>query len=29
MIGLAPPFPGGDEGIKAWIDDMRSDKDYE
>ena len=29
LIGLAPPFPGGDEGIKAWIDDMRSDKDYE
>ncbi len=29
MIGIAPPFPGGEEGIKAWIDDMRSDKDYE
>jgi antitoxin PrlF len=29
LIGLAPPFPGGEEGIKAWIDDMRSDKDYE
>ncbi len=29
LIGLAPPFPGGDKGIKAWIDDMRSDKDYE
>jgi len=28
-IGIAGPFPGGDEGIKAWIDDMRSDKDYE
>jgi antitoxin PrlF len=28
-IGIAAPFPGGDEGIKAWIDDMRSDKDYE
>lgn len=29
LIGLAPPFPDGEEGIKAWIDDMRSDKDYE
>jgi antitoxin PrlF len=29
FIGIADPFPGGDEGIKAWIDDMRSDKDYE
>ncbi|MFY9683987.1 MAG: AbrB/MazE/SpoVT family DNA-binding domain-containing protein [Candidatus Sulfotelmatobacter sp.] len=29
FIGIAGPFPGGDEGIKAWIDDMRSDKDYE
>jgi len=29
LIGIAPPFPGGEEGIKAWIDDMRSDKDYE
>jgi hypothetical protein len=28
-IGIAGPFPGGDEGIKAWIDDMRSDEDYE
>ena len=28
-IGIAGPFPGGEEGIKAWIDDMRSDKDYE
>lgn len=28
-IGIADPFPGGDDGIKAWIDDMRSDKDYE
>jgi antitoxin PrlF len=28
-IGIAEPFPGGEEGIKAWIDDMRSDKDYE
>jgi len=29
LIGLAPPFPGGEAGIKAWIDDMRGDKDYE
>ncbi len=29
FIGIAGPFPGGDEGIKAWIDDMRSDEDYE
>jgi antitoxin PrlF len=29
FIGIADPFPGGDEGIKAWIDEMRSDKDYE
>ncbi|MFZ0293201.1 MAG: AbrB/MazE/SpoVT family DNA-binding domain-containing protein [Candidatus Sulfotelmatobacter sp.] len=29
FIGMADPFPGGEEGIKAWIDDMRSDKDYE
>jgi antitoxin PrlF len=28
-IGIADPFPGGEEGIKAWIDDMRSDKDCE
>jgi antitoxin PrlF len=28
-IGIAGPFPGGEEGIKAWIDDMRSDTDYE
>jgi antitoxin PrlF len=26
-IGITGPFPGGEEGIKAWIDDMRSDKD--
>jgi antitoxin PrlF len=26
-IGIAGPFPGGEEGIKAWIDDMRSDED--
>jgi AbrB family looped-hinge helix DNA binding protein len=29
FIGIFGPFPGGEEGIKAWIDDMRSDKDYE
>jgi antitoxin PrlF len=28
-IGILGPFPGGKEGINAWIDDMRSDKDYE
>jgi antitoxin PrlF len=28
-IGILGPFPGGEEGIKAWIDDMRNDKDYE
>jgi antitoxin PrlF len=28
-IGILGPFPGGEEEIKAWIDDMRSDKDYE
>jgi antitoxin PrlF len=29
FIGIAAPFPGGEDGIKAWIDDMRSDEDYE
>jgi len=29
FIGIADPFPGGEEEMKAWIDDMRSDKDYE
>ena len=29
FIGILGPFPGGEEGIKAWMDDMRSDKDYE
>ena len=29
FIGISAPFPGGEEGITAWIDDMRSDKDYE
>jgi len=28
-FGILDRFPGGEEGIKAWIDDMRSDKDYE
>jgi len=28
-VGILGPFPVGEEGIKAWIDDMRSDKDYE
>ncbi|MHB8216132.1 MAG: AbrB/MazE/SpoVT family DNA-binding domain-containing protein [Candidatus Sulfotelmatobacter sp.] len=28
-IGILGPFPGGEEGIKAWIDDMRSDEDSE
>ena len=28
-VGIAGPFPGGEEGIKNWIDEMRSDKDYE
>ena len=29
FIGVLGPFPGDEEVIKAWIDDMRSDKDYE
>jgi antitoxin PrlF len=29
FIGIADPFPGGEDGMNAWIDDMRSDKDYE
>jgi AbrB family looped-hinge helix DNA binding protein len=29
FIGICGPFPGGEAGIKAWIDDMRSDDDYE
>lgn len=24
-VGILGPFPGGEEGIKAWIDDMRSE----
>jgi antitoxin PrlF len=23
--GILGPFPGGEQGIKAWIDEMRSD----
>lgn len=29
LIGILGPFPGGEEGIKAWIDDMRNDEDCE
>jgi antitoxin PrlF len=25
QIGILGPFPGGEAGIKAWIDDMRND----
>jgi hypothetical protein len=28
-IGILGPFPGGEAGIKAWIDEIRSDRDYE
>ncbi len=28
-VGVLGTFPGGDEEINAWIDDLRSDKDYE
>jgi antitoxin PrlF len=27
--GILGTFPGGDTEIKAWIDEMRSDEDYE
>jgi len=27
QLGILGPFPGGETGIKAWIDDMRSDED--
>ena len=27
-IGILRPFRDGQAGIKAWIDEMRSDKDY-
>ncbi len=26
-IGILGKFPGGEKGIRAWIDDMRSDDD--
>jgi AbrB family looped-hinge helix DNA binding protein len=26
-VGILGPFPGGEEGIKAWIDDMRTDEE--
>ena len=29
FVGILGPFPGGEEGIREWIDDMRSDEDYE
>jgi AbrB family looped-hinge helix DNA binding protein len=25
--GILGPFPGGEEGIKAWVNDMRSDEE--
>ena len=27
QLGVLGPFPGGEAGIKTWIDDMRSDED--
>jgi antitoxin PrlF len=27
FIGIAGPFAGGEEAIKEWIDEMRSDRD--
>ena len=27
QVGILGPFPGGEAGIKAWIDDIRSDED--
>lgn len=27
QVGILGPFPGGEAGIKEWIDDMRSDED--
>jgi antitoxin PrlF len=27
QMGILGPFPGGEDGIKAWIDDMRNDED--
>ena len=29
FVGIAKPFPDEEAGIEAWIEDMRSDKDYE
>jgi hypothetical protein len=26
-VGILGPFPGGEDGSKAWIDEMRSDKE--
>ena len=26
-VGILGPFPGGEEGIKAWVDDMRNDEE--
>lgn len=26
-VGILGPFPGGEEGIKKWIDDMRNDEE--
>lgn len=26
-VGALGPFPGGESGIKAWIDDLRNDED--
>jgi antitoxin PrlF len=26
-VGILGPFPGGESGIKAWIDDMRNDEE--
>jgi len=27
QVGILGPFPGGEAGIKEWIDDIRSDDD--
>lgn len=27
QVGILGPFPGGERGSKAWIDDMRSDEE--
>ena len=27
QMGILGPFPGGEKGIKEWIDDMRSDEE--